>query len=309
MKYLKRFVLIAAFFSIQSIQTSLVFAYVPPTFYIAKSLSSAHAGFQKLKIKSKITVFDGNGEGQLHLNETMYFTGKNASSVTVRMEDEHLSEINTYYRKISENSRSLVYDLLFAKEEKEIFTNLVNLGLPLKPEAEIYKNQQQAQEMDPPNQLLDEKAVELELQKTKPHLIEEDTFFVRYNGRAVQELSDSDGQIKLFIEKFRPEKVDSMKIAGLLWKDPKDNTGSSGGLSSIEYRFHSYNNYGGDEASFAYPASIDILRDGVLWVSIETKEVNMTEDLAPPKSTKKAGFSSLGSQARSFLDSYFKWVR
>lgn len=269
-----------AVFTIMSLCASIAtaHAYVPPSFFVIRTLAKKHAALESGRFKSKVTFFKSNGDAIGSVNETMVFN--EADRVTVRATDSSGNELRTQSRKLvagrgADLERPVVYDLFYVKDGASIFEHFKALGLPLKAEGALYAEKEGNMPYKP------EAAVALERFQN--------TIAVVIGSKSKEPQGAS-----LWVEKdsFLP-------LRATLPTPPQAGSTSE----PLDIRASNYQ----VQKSFLYPRVLQIFRDGALWAKIETQEVQLDSSAASLE--QAPGKDEADGDLKEQLDSYFKWVR
>ncbi|MEW6057779.1 MAG: hypothetical protein AB1540_14300 [Bdellovibrionota bacterium] len=248
-------------------------------------LAKKHANIADLQFSQKIHVYKSNGEFHRAFSETLSLIGTDTSFI--RLLDENGEELASHSRKLTGPNagvlgRPTLYDLLMIRDEGAIFEHLKLRGLPLKNETELYS----------------------EKEGSLPYKPESTVALTRHENR-----------VAITIGSERQAKDQQMPKAPQLWVE-KDSylplravmpSAPESGFSSepLDFRFSQYQVYGNPK-SFLYPKSIQVMRDGRLWLRIETLSVKALDSKTHPTSRVK---SDIDGNTRDFIATYLKWIR
>jgi hypothetical protein len=256
------------------LSASIAQAYVPPSFFVIRSLGHKHANLDEGRFRSKVTFYRRSGEVAYTVNETL--TLPDPDHAIIRLADLAGNELARVVRKLggkgSESvERPALYDLLYVRDAGNIFEHLRKLGLPLKTETSLYQEKEAAMPYKP------ETTVALE----------------RLEGRVAVVVSDrSRGKDApaLWVEK------DSFLPLRALLPSASD----SGDL--LEYRMTGFTTY----KTFLYPRTVQISRAGQLWAKIETQDAVKVPSSSPEDAAPKVEASG---ELRDNVDNYLRWIR
>lgn len=259
-------------------------AYVPPSFFIAHSLSKKHADIVSGQFKHRISFYRSNGEESKSVTENLILSSNGEFQSTI------YDGSNVIFEQKGKPS-SPAYNLLFNRDSSGIFDHLKSLELPMKTEKELYAKADATIE-GTAQPITDPSETELQqLTKKTPtaYLPEPKIGMVRYENRVAVVLGLGNPS-QLWLEK------DSLIPLKLLLPAAIAKMGDD-----IEYRFSGFMLY----RSVLYPRTMQIFKAGKLWVKSETSEVNIGS-ISPVKSTEA---DSPGGDLKRNLEDFYKLAR
>jgi hypothetical protein len=223
-------------------------------------------------------VYKKNGDAWRTFTETMSLSG--GERAQIRLSDDAGNELTTRSRKLMSDTieRPVAYDLLFVHEPNSIFDHFKALGLPLKPEADLYA----------------------EKEGTLPYKPENTVVYARYEnryavvvGENAQRPENQNKTVSLWVEKdsFLP-------LRAVFPTSPQAGMASE----ALDFRFSNYQVH----RNFLYPRTMLVYRNGTQWLKIDTVDVKpgMGGSLEEAKTKVE-----LDGDTREFVENYFKWVR
>ncbi len=206
--------------------------------------------------------------------------------------------------------------MLFIKEGSSIYDHLKELGLPLKTEKELYDTRLASQEEVSEKPIHKKNNLTKDAEKELKDISAPNTVYMPESGIA---LVRNENQIAVVLGVPTDETKDILMVDRLktwdktmqLWVE-KDSLlpikavlppSSTTGSDWIEYRMAQYQVF----KNFLYPRTIQVFKNNLLWLKIETLEIQSnTKDISP---LKMPPLSETDSETREFLEQYFKFVR
>lgn len=255
-------------------------AYVPPSFFVIRTLARKHTSLEDAKFRSKVTFFKKGGEVAHILTESLVITS--AEHAVVRIVDPSGNELASHTRKLvsgraGDLDRPVPYDLLFIKDGGNIYEHLRALGLPLKTEGALYSDKEGSMPYKP------EPYVSLERFENKVAVVV---------GEHPKRSDAPPAGTSLWVEKdsFLP-------LRAIFPSSPESGMASE----PLDFRMSSYTMF----KSFLYPRTLAVYRGGALWAKIETQDVRASGG-SPEENRPKA---DPDSDIKEYLDVYLKWIR
>lgn len=111
-------------------------AYVPPSFFIVKSTAAKHGGIKGVKIRSMVTVMDGEKPGAVRFKAITHYN-PNTASLHAYAYDERGQKLYAVERR--EDSATGADALLFWRDENKMAAALKARGIPIRTEDEMTK--------------------------------------------------------------------------------------------------------------------------------------------------------------------------
>lgn len=255
-------------------------AYIPPSFFVIRSIAKKHAVVEEGRFRHKVTFYKSNGDVLKTLSETVLMT--DSDNAIVQLSDENGNPVATRTRKLvgtrtDEINRPVTYDLLLMKDGANIFSHLRQLGLPLKTEGDLYAEKEGA----------------------LPYKPESTVALVRYDRRLAIVVSDSETKSASDVKtpQLWVEKDSFLPLRAVFPSAPEAGVSSE----PLEFKFSGYQVYKG----LLYPRVMQIYRRGELWVKAETQEVQLTAGSRPEIKNN----ADIDGNVKDALEMYFKWVR
>lgn len=248
-------------------------AFVPPSYEVIHQIVKKNNALESSRFMHKVTFYNSSGEILKSFREDFYF---NQEQALIRIQNENGHWVASKVQNFQKNYSPL-YDLLFSNKGAKAFSHLRALGLALRSEEENYQQS-------------------MEQFRESIFTPEMNLFFKRYGSHIVEVIRDSrweEGDPELWVEK------DSYFPLKLVLPSEPDG-------QMYEYRMEHFQPY----ETFFYPRLTHVLKDGNLWVTMETKEIKLSEPKAPEIPGKAFDLSSdIDSDIQSHLNAYLKWIR
>jgi hypothetical protein len=111
-------------------------AYVPPSFFIVKSVAAKHGGIKGVKIRSMVTVMDGEKPGTIRFKAIAHYN-PNTGTLHAYAYDERGQKLYAVERR--DDSATGADALLFWRDENKVAAALKARGIPIRTEDELLK--------------------------------------------------------------------------------------------------------------------------------------------------------------------------
>jgi hypothetical protein len=111
-------------------------AYIPPSSFILKSLTAKHSGIKGLRIRSMVTVMDGEKPGNVHFKAVTYFNPATETLHAYAYDDRNQK---LYAIERRPETQSAAAALLFWHDDRNLAIVLKARGIPVRSEEDLLK--------------------------------------------------------------------------------------------------------------------------------------------------------------------------
>ncbi len=269
------------------ISTHEVFAYIPPSHYIVKTMTQKRAGVKSVRIRSTVIALQDGKPAGVRLKEVATYDYA-SHTLRSRISDDSGRELYVIERKLhAEGPESTfgvrVDELLLASSGESLTKTLSTAGISIRSEAELQA-----------------------LATDQDRFTAEQTTMQRMNGTVAWVLgggkkppsSTAPATSQLWVEKdtFLP-----LRLLTPAKLDSKD------GLAEATFQSFRYFH------EFAFPRLIEVAHAGVPQFRVELAEVQVNPEVAEMKKAVSAGFTDAGNSAaspvRDLIRKYFELAR
>jgi hypothetical protein len=116
--------------------SAAAWAYIPPSAFILKSVVAKHAGLKGLRVRSVVTVMEGEKQGATHFKETTFF---NPATDTLHIYAYDDRNQKLYSAERRPETATAADALLFWRDSRALENALKVRGLPVRSEDELLK--------------------------------------------------------------------------------------------------------------------------------------------------------------------------